>query len=43
MLILMFQVIINELRIRVLMGKSVGRHTFAAKTSTWTANNKTDL
>ena len=25
------------------MGKSVGRHTFAAKTSTWTANNKTDL
>jgi len=43
MLILMFHVIINELRIGVLMGTSVGRHPFATKTRTWKDNNKIDL
>jgi hypothetical protein len=39
----MSQVIINELRIGVLMGKSVGRHPFATKRRTWKDNNKIDL
>lgn len=39
----MFQVFINELRICVLMGTSVGRHSFAIKTRTWKDNNKIDL
>jgi hypothetical protein len=43
MLILMFQVTISELRIGVLMGKSVGRHPFATKTRTWKDNNKIGL
>jgi hypothetical protein len=43
MLILMFQVIINKLRIVILIGKSVGRHPFATKTRTWKDKNKTDL
>jgi hypothetical protein len=39
----MSRVIINELRIGVLMGKSVGRHPFATNTRTWKDNNKIDL
>jgi hypothetical protein len=39
----MFQIIINELRIGVLMGMSLRRHPFATKTRTWKDNNKIDL
>jgi hypothetical protein len=39
MLILMF----HELRIGVLVGKSVGRYPFVTKTKTWKDNNKIDL